>query len=49
MRTEIEFISNPIHTTQFENTLHKVFSFDRINKTNYSLPGAKYLEQTYTI
>lgn len=49
MIAEIEFANNPIHSESFENTLFKVFSFDRINQKNFSQPGSKYLTEINSI
>lgn len=42
---EINFLNNPMYTTQFEQTLFQLYNFDRINGKDFSKkPGTKYSE-----
>lgn len=43
MLVEIDYRNNPMESPQFQETLFKIYKFDRINGKTFSKPGSRYL------
>ena len=43
MMVEIDFRGNPMETSDFQQTLFRLYKFDRINGVSFSKPGTRYI------
>ena len=43
MLVEIDYRENPMETPDFQETLFKIYRFDRINGKTFSQPGSRYI------
>ena len=49
MIVEIDYRGNPMETPNFQDTLYKLYGYDRINGTNYNKAGEKYVKLAQNI